>query len=73
MDAMDNNSVWCVTVNEHTVRCEGEEYISESLYQPDGWPFWVILIMYMVLVLFAGSYLHSHPLDPPVCANHGLV
>lgn len=54
---MSNDSLLCVLVDQHTVRCGEEEYgkaEAESLYKPDSGSFWIYLILYMVLVLFAG-------------------
>ncbi len=49
-----NTTVLCEVVNENTVSCEGEEYHDESLLKPGSALFWVYLVLYMVLVLFAG-------------------
>ena len=49
-----NSTVLCTVVSEHTVMCGEEEYHSESLYKPDDWRFWVFLVLYAFLVLFAG-------------------
>jgi hypothetical protein len=50
-----NDSVLCEVVNEHTIKCGGEEFVTESsLYQASSWLFWVYLILYILLVLFAG-------------------
>ena len=56
MENSSNDSVVlsCVMVDQHTVLCGDEEFKSESLYKPDTWRFWVFLVVYMVLVLFAG-------------------
>ena len=76
MEAMNgsNDSVLlCVLVGEDTVKC-GEEVFGkpESLYQPDNWPFWVYLVLYMVLVLFAGKCGEPN-ICLGICHTPGLV
>lgn len=51
-----NDTVLCTVVSETTVMCGEEEYHSESLYKADDWRFWVFLILYAFLVLFAGKW-----------------
>lgn len=53
-DGIDNETVLCKKIDEHTVSCDGVEYVSETLLQPSSTLFWVYLGLYMVLVLFAG-------------------
>lgn len=53
--AESNVTVVCEVVNENTVSCDGEEYHNEGLFQPNNALFWVYLVLYLVLVLFAGT------------------
>ncbi len=50
-----NSTVVCEVVSENTVSCGGQEYHDETLIQPNDSLFWVYLVLYMVLVLFAGN------------------
>ena len=50
-----NHTILCEVVNENTVSCNGEEFHDEALFQPNNALFWVYLVLYLVLVLFAGT------------------
>ena len=45
----------CEVVSEEIVRCKGEQYHSVTLYPPTDGRFWMFIILYLVLVLFAGE------------------
>ena len=46
----------CTIVNEHTIRCDGTNFIQEEgpLNWQDEW-FWIYLGIYIALVAFAGK------------------
>lgn len=66
---MENGSndsfVLCEIVNAETVSCDGEEFSTfeggEGIIEPGNAYFWMYLVVYLLLVLFAGmcSYLLS--------------
>ena len=45
----------CTRVDHNSVRCGGEEYHLEELVQPTAGVFWVYLLVYLTLVMFAGA------------------
>lgn len=45
----------CTRVDHNTVLCDGKHYHLEELVEPTDVEFWVFLLLYIVLVLFAGT------------------
>lgn len=53
---MSGDFLNCTRVNEETVDCDGKYYyLAEELLHAGNILFWVYLIGYLFLVLFAGS------------------
>ncbi len=49
----------CVRVDKDTVKCDGLHYHLAELLGASDSLFWVYLILYICLVLFAGTYIHT--------------
>ena len=61
----------CTRIDHNTVQCDGKDYHLEELLGATDVQFWVYLIMYLVLVLFAGmvSYSPTYRLAPLVAPS----
>lgn len=54
----------CTRVDHNTVECDGKDYHLEELLGATDVRFWVYLIMYLALVLFAGTVILLNLLAP---------
>lgn len=51
---MENVTCYFEDESHETVVCNGTSFSTAELIQPDHWQFWLYLILYCVLVCFAG-------------------
>ena len=54
------NLTECWRINEDTVECDGITYSRPELLKDTTVMFWVYLIVYIFLVLFAGECVHVY-------------
>lgn len=55
------HNVTCEKVDSDTVKCDGVHYHIAELVDPEDSLFWIYLVVYIMLVLFAGT---AHNLEP---------
>ena len=50
----EGTAINCTRLDHNTVQCDGKDYHLEELLGATDVRFWVYLVMYLALVLFAG-------------------